>query len=255
MDNLLHDDYYTFISKTMRARTFAETIRPILDNPLEAAKYTPAELIKLGIQEQMAATKTNRINREIAASHIPYKHACLEETSHLEERNLSVAYLSTLTSINWETSNTGLWIHGASGCGKTFLACAIGINACRKTSKVRYYRFQDLMADLEEALQDVETLTKLKRQLQKVHILIIDDWFVIPPATSVVRELFSIIDSRYQQSAVIITSQTTPKTWHSMIEEKQIADALVGRITHMTEEINLGKHDMRKTGGTKLRIT
>ena len=136
-------------------------------------------------------------------------------------------------------------ITGASGCGKTFMACAIGHKACRLGYKVRYIHLPRFIEDISIAHAD-GSYTKIMTQLNKIDLLILDDFGLTPITSKQCHDLFNIIEERHQLKSTIITSQLPIDKWHQYLGEPTIADAILDRILQNVNRIEMGGESMRK---------
>lgn len=134
---------------------------------------------------------------------------------------------------------------GPTGVGKTWLACAFANQAIRQGSPTLYKRFSLLMEELDVARRD-GSLPKLRGQLAKVKLLVLDDWAMTPLSTAGRHELLELIEERSGRSSLLITSQLPMDKWHDYIGEPTIADAILDRIVHRSHRIELTGGSMRR---------
>src|SRR5579871_669936 len=134
---------------------------------------------------------------------------------------------------------------GPTGCGKTFLACALSHHACLQGFTSRYYRLPRLWHELKVAKAD-GTYTKWLGQLAKINVLILDDWGIDSMDDERRRDLLEILDDRYQHASTIITSQLPTTHWHEYLNDATLADAILDRLLHQSVKLELQGESMRK---------
>ena len=143
---------------------------------------------------------------------------------------------------------------GAAGTGKSYLACALGMEACKQFFSVRYIRLPDLLTDIAMARGD-GTYKKLMKQYQKINLLILDEWMLVSLKESEARDLLEVIHNRHKRASIIFCSQFSPVGWHAKIGESTLADAILDRIVHDSYSIELhssqNEPSMREVYGLK----
>jgi len=136
-------------------------------------------------------------------------------------------------------------ITGATGTGKSFLACALGHAACRHGLSVRYYRFSRLLSDLALARGD-GSYAKMLERLAKTELLILDDFGLAPLTDSERRDLLEVLEDRYGRRATLVTSQLPLDHWHEVIGDPTFGDAILDRLIHHAHRITLKGASMRR---------
>ena len=139
----------------------------------------------------------------------------------------------------------GLWCDRYCGVGKSWLSCALAHKACRDGYAVYYARAPRLFADLELAHGDGR-FARLFRMLVKVDLLILDDWGPDRLTASQRRDLMEIVEDRHGRGSILITSQLPVPTWHEVIGESTLGDAILDRIVHNAYRLELDGPSMRK---------
>lgn len=177
------------------------------------------------------------------------KHnACVEDIDYRAGRGLDKAVIASLIDGDWIRQAQNVIFTGKTGCGKTWLACALGNQACRQGMSVLYLRTSRLLEELKLAHAD-GSFRKRLMQIAKVELLILDDFGVSTLAPSERQDLLELIDDRTKRST-LITSQIPVKAWHEVIGEPTLADAILDRIVHRAHTIDLTGDSMRKTKKT-----
>lgn len=141
-------------------------------------------------------------------------------------------------------------ITGATGVGKTYIACALAQQACRKGYRSTYRRASRFFDELALSRAD-GTYQKLLSRIAKLDVLVIDDWGLAPMKASERRDLLEVLEDRYGNRSTIMTSQLPTSKWHQYIGEPTIADAICDRVLHNAHKIMLKGPSRRKAKKTK----
>lgn len=173
------------------------------------------------------------------------EQACIEDIDYQHSRGLNRTVMSNLITCQWIESYHNILITGPTGVGKTYIACALGHNACRQNYSTRYYRVSRLLMDINMAKGD-GTYLKLLNKLAKTSLLILDDWGLTPFTHIECKAIFEIIDDRVKSSSTIVSGQLPVEDWHSIIPEPTIADAILDRLVHSSHKLYLKGDSMRK---------
>ena len=171
--------------------------------------------------------------------------ACLEDVDYRHPRGLKRAQIEQLRASGWVSQHRNCLITGKTGCGKTYLACALGHQACRDGHRVCYYYAPKLFRELHTAQAD-GSFTKLLKKLLRAGLLVIDD-FGLPAVTGKpYRDLLEILDDRHGQGATLVTSQFPVSQWHALINDATVADAILDRLVHNAYRLELEGESMRE---------
>jgi DNA replication protein DnaC len=174
------------------------------------------------------------------------QQACIEEVDYRHPRDLNKSQFASLISCDFIRQHHNLMITGPTGCGKSYLACVIGNQACRQGLSVRYILLPRFLEELTIAHAD-GSYGKLLIQMLKVDLLILDDFGLAPALNSQQRrDLFNLIEDRHQLKSTIITSQLPVKHWHDHIGDPTTADAILDRLLEKANRIELSGGSMRK---------
>jgi DNA replication protein DnaC len=171
--------------------------------------------------------------------------ASVEDVNYQTSRGLDRALFLKLSACDWIFERRNLIITGASGLGKSWLACALGHKACRENMSVLYTRVPRLFADLAVAHGDAR-YARLLKSIARVKLLILDDWGPEALTANQARDLLEIVEDRYDKGSLVITSQVPINRWHELIGVPTLADAILDRVIHNAYRIELSGESLRK---------
>lgn len=162
-------------------------------------------------------------------------------------RKLNKTLISRLATCEYITEYRNIFITGATGSGKTYMACAFGMEACKHYYTVRYVRLPDLLLDLQAA-RDNGTFTAALKKYTKPVLLIIDEWLLLKLTEAEARNLFELIHKRRKKTSTIFCSQFRENEWYQQIcsGESTLADAIMDRISYDSYKIDIESIDPSK---------
>lgn len=200
------------------------------------------------VGQLVSAEFDDRYNRKIARlrsnARLRYKVA-IEDITFEPGRNLDRDGLLRLAEGSYLTNNENILITGSTGVGKSYMACALGNQACQMEYRVIYFKTSRLLAQLKLCKADGSYI-KMLRKLERQTLLILDDFGLQPidPVNSYI--LMELVEDRYRSGSMIITSQVPVDKWYDLIQEKTLADAIMDRIIHKSHRIELEGESMQK---------
>ena len=159
--------------------------------------------------------------------------------------------LLPLCQNEWIKDTRNIIITGPTGVGKTYIACALGVSACRAGISTYYSRVPRLLQELKIARAD-GSYVKLLQKLSRVNLLIIDDWGLSLLSEEERTDFLEIMEDRYKVRATLVSSQIPLDKWHEVIAEPTIADAICDRLIHNAYKLNLTGKSMREGGDAEL---
>ena len=171
--------------------------------------------------------------------------ASLEDLDFHSRRGLDRAQIASLGACEWIRSAQNILIHGATGCGKTYLACALANQACRQGLSALYVRAPRLFEELKLCHAD-GSLRKRLAAIAKTNVLVIDDFAISPIGPRERADLLELLDDRVGTRATLITSQLPIENWPDYIGDPTLADAILDRLVHSAHKIHLEGETMRK---------
>src|SRR3989454_10425252 len=163
------------------------------------------ERFALLVDAEWRARENKRLIRALHEAKLKLSHACLEAIDYPARRELDKAVIRQLASCRWVEEHHGVLISGMTGTGKSFLACALAHQACRKGYRVLYRRASRLFHELTLARAD-GTYVRLLGKLARMDVLLIDDWALAPLQDQERRDVLTILEDRYATRSTIITS-------------------------------------------------
>ena len=228
--------------RELRLTGMADAFQEQLMKPLSDLDFES----RLGIliEREWYLRENRRLKRRLQQAKLQ-QSACVEDIDFQHPRGLNKSNVLELARGQWIRQHLNLLITGPTGCGKTYLACAMAHKACLTGFTSRYYRLPRLWHELKVAKAD-GTYGQWLSQLAKVDILILDDWGLVSPDHDQRRDLLEILDDRYQQRSTIITSQLPITHWHEHLNDATLADAILDRLIHNSVRLELKGESLRK---------
>lgn len=208
------------------------------------------ERFGLVVDSEWNQRKNNKLALLLHQAGFSDSSACIENIEYHADRELDKSLIVRLSTCNYVHEKHNVIVLGASGAGKSYMACALGVAACRNFIKTKFMRLPDLLNDIAVA-RGQGTYKKFMSQLKKLQLLILDEWMLVPLTETEARDLLEIVEARHKRASTIFVSQFSAKGWHSRIgSEGTLADAILDRIVHDSYEIFIaGEDSMRRRKG------
>ena len=232
--------------RTLRLTGMADAFQEQLTHPLPDLDFESR--LALLIEREWYLRENRRLKRRLQQAKLQ-QAACVEDINFKHPRGLNKASVLELARGQWIHQHMNLLITGPTGCGKSYLACAIAHKACLTGFTSRYYRLPRLWHELKVAKADGTYINWLS-QLAKIDLLILDDWGLVSPDHEQCRDLLEMLDDRYQQRSTLITSQLPTTHWHEHLNEATLADAILDRLLHNSIRLELKGESLRKNQKT-----
>jgi len=211
----------------------------------QASQLSFDERFGLLVEAEWLARENARLTRTLKTAKLKLSQACLEALDYPARRELDKALVRQLATGRWIAEHHHLLITGATGTGKTFVACALAHQACRQGYRALYWRVSRLFHALALARAD-GTYTRLLAKLARVDVLVLDDLALTPLQEAERRDLLEVLEDRYGTRSTIVTSQMPPSHWHEAIGDPTLADAICDRLLHNSHRLVLKGPSRRK---------
>lgn len=200
-------------------------------------KLTFEERFGLMVDREWTERQERKLKRRLTGAKLR-EPACIEDINYRHPRNLDRSVMQRLATCRWIAEHENVVFIGATGLGKTWLACALAQKACREGHTSIYVRVPRLLHALQIARADGTYIKELAR-LAKTQVLILDDLGISPIGDCERRDLLEVIEDRHGVRSTIVTSQIPVKKWHDTIGDPTIADAFLDRLLHRAHRIEL----------------
>ena len=212
-----------------------------LQNSPDAGQLSREDWLGLLVDREATSRENKRLARRLREARLR-QAAVVDYRAH---RGLDRALFQKLAAGDWLREHHHLVMIGPTGIGKSWLACALGHKACRDGFSVLYKRASRLFADLAQARGEGR-LPRLMTALERIRLLIIDDWGPEPLNAEQRRDLLEIVDDRCDRGSLLITSQVPVNRWHAVIGDPTLGDAILDRIVHRAHRIDLKGPSLRR---------
>jgi DNA replication protein DnaC len=229
--------------KTMKLTGMAQAFEEQLNTPsIENISFE--ERIGILIDREDSFRQNRKLKQLLNNAKLKYSTACVEDINYNTDRYLDKAQMTSFASCDWIKKGYNLMITGATGCGKTWIANALGNQACRLGLTTFYTKMSKLYDHLRIA-EGEGNFKALLAKLIKYDLLIIDDFGLCKPTNVDRNNFLELVDDRYKKS-ILITSQLPVENWHEAIGEATLADAIIDRLINNTNVLKLKGESLRK---------
>lgn len=231
----------------MRLGVMAQKFREQLDEP-QFATLSFEDRVGFLVDAEWAARKNNHLKRLIRNADYAIPGASVEDIEYIPERKLDKELILRLANCSYIQQAHNVILLGATGTGKTYLACALGMAASRNFYSVRYIRLPDLLVEIAIARGN-GTYREYMKKLKTVKLLILDEWLLYPLKEHEARDVLEIAEARTKVSSTIFCSQFDVPGWYEKLYDPTIADAICDRLVHDAYTIRIVGDSMRKRKG------
>jgi DNA replication protein DnaC len=203
------------------------------------------ERFSMLVDKEMTSRENRRLSMLMRRARFRHPNACVEEIDFRAKRGIRKETVLKLAQNEWIKKHRNLIITGPTGVGKTYLACAFGISACRKGISTCYVRLPRFLQEMKVARADGSYI-KLLGKISRIQVLIVDDWGLSPLNDTERRDFLEIVEDRHNVRSTIVSTQYPVSKWHKIIDDPTIADAICDRLVHNAYTLNLKGESMRK---------
>ncbi len=229
--------------RTLKLIGMFEAFEALLRLPLH--QQPPADQLLAQLTEAEAEYRQHRRTQmAIRAARFRYQ-ASVDELHYGASRNLDKTLILRLADCRYIDRAENIFLTGSTGCGKSYVASALGFQACQLGYRVGYYNLMRLLQRLQLAKADGSYQREMSR-LERQHLLILDDWGLQALDQNARLALLQIMEDRHGKAATIITSQLPVSNWHEYIGDPTLADAILDRLTHKAHRLELKGESMRR---------
>jgi DNA replication protein DnaC len=197
------------------------------------------------IDAEWSYRDNKRATRNLKDAKLRFSQACIEAVDYPARRELDKSVVRQLATCRWVQEHHVIVITGATGTGKSYVACALAHQACRHGFRATYHRAPRLFGELRLARAD-GSYPKFLARLARMDVLLLDDFAMAPVTDDERRDLLEVFEDRYDNRATIITSQLDPKHWHDYLADPTLADAICDRVLSRAHRLVLKGPSRRK---------
>jgi len=230
--------------KSMRLSYMAQSLRTRLATG-NIRDLAPEEFFALLVEDEYNERRNRRLSRMITHANFKPEQACIENITYSQNRGLMKKDIMPLTTSTWIDNAQNIIITGPTGGGKTYLAEAVGLQACVMGFSVAKIRYPILFEEIHAAKGTGMYLKYLKK-ISRIKVLILDDFLMQPIEATDSGPLLDIIEEKEQTGSIIVTTQYPVDKWHLKLPDPTVADAICDRLTHGAIKLNLEGDSMRK---------
>jgi DNA replication protein DnaC len=232
------------LMRSLRLIGMADRYNAIMETPIHQRPDAVVILAQL-VEAEELYRNNRRMLSAIKNARFRYQTS-LNDVIYSDQRNITREIITSLADCSFVDRGENIIITGATGCGKSYLASALGYQACTKGKRVAYFSLPKLLSKLKSDKLDGSFRKEMDR-IENKNLLILDDWGLTPLDTAARLALLQIIEDRHSRYSTIITSQLPISAWHQYINENTVADAILDRIIHQAHRIELKGESLRKT--------
>lgn len=229
--------------KKMKLTGMAEALNEQLQTP-STNDLNFEQRLGLLVDREKDIRMTRLLQTRLRQARLHFTQACVEDINYDSKRQLDKKQIAELATGNWLRQKQNLIFTGATGTGKSWIACAIAHKACMLGYRVQYWRVSRLLEELNLASADGRYLTLIKN-LAKIDLLVLDDWGMVKIKGQQQQHMLDILDDRYQKRSTLITSQLPISKWYEQVIDETFADAILDRLLGQAQVMSISGPSMR----------
>jgi len=203
------------------------------------------ERLGLLVDAEWMHRENKKMKRALREAKLRLAQACIEDIDYSARREIDKSVVRQLASCRWIAEHQAVLITGMTGTGKSYLACALAHQACRKGFRAVYRRASRLFDELKLARAD-GTYPRVLARLARIDVMVIDDFAVAPVTDAQRADLLELLEDRYGARSTIVTSQLPPAQWHDYLADPTLADAICDRLLNNAHRLVLKGPSKRK---------
>ncbi len=230
----------------LKLTTMAKALRELGDMP-PATQLSFEERIGMLVDREWTDRENRRLARRLKEAKLGVR-ASLEDVTCDAARGIEKGTIRQLATCQWVRAKQNVIAIGATGVGKSFLGAALAEAACRQGFRAFFVRVPRLVDELAVA-RVAGTYASTLARIAKIDVLVLDDFLLAPMKDAERRDLFEVLEDRYDRCSTVITSQVPTKTWHEALGDPTIADAICDRTVHNAHVLALRGPSIRKRKG------
>ena len=234
--------------QTMKLRGMADAFLKAQEKGLRRSATTPDEFIGFLVDAEWEDRQNRKLKRLVRKARFRYQSG-FEELDFNLKRNLDKDMITRLSDSSWIRKAKNVIITGATGVGKSFLASALGQQACMDDFKTLYFNCLKLFSQLKRSQAD-HSYDREIRKIQRAELVILDDFGLQPLDSKDRMSLLEILEDRHGKNSTVVVTQIPVAKWHDIIGDSTIADAICDRLVHSSFRIDMKGESVRKTQKT-----
>ena len=230
----------------MRLTSMADAFRIQTEDP-SMKEVSFEDRFGLLVDTEYSNRKSNRLRRLIKNAEFDQPSASVADIDYTSGRKLNKDLIKRLASCDYIADYRNIFITGATGSGKSYMACAFGMEACKHYYTTKYVRLPDLLIDLKAARTN-GTYRKTLAKYANPILLILDEWLLLKPSQDEQADILELLHHRRKRSSTIFCSQYTKEGWYEQLggDDSPLADAILDRIIHDSYVIDIVPVDPSK---------